>query len=109
MSKGSLREDMPVTAQLIDNMRAALGVDYFNAILVRAMNGEPGCFFSEENGRTFGTPFVERADAVRIGTDAKGNRVDLDNPNAPREPRRGGGQVAWQAALDEQAKQRIKG
>lgn len=108
MSKGSLREEMPVTAQIIDNMRAALGVDYFNAILVRAMNGEPGCFFSEENGRTFGTPFVKRAGAVRIGTDARGNRVDLDNPNAPPEPGRSGGQVAWQEALDEQIKQQTK-
>jgi len=106
MSKGSLREEMPVTAQIIDNMRMALGVEYFNAILVRAMNGEPGCFFSEENGRTFGTPFAK---LVRIGTDARGNRVDLDNPNAPRELGRGGRQVAWQAALDEQAKQNIKG
>lgn len=106
MSSGSLRNEMPVTAAFIDDLRSAFGEQYINRILARAMKGEP-VFFAEENGRQFGTP--SRRHGVRIGKDARGNSIDLDNPDAPKEPRRGGGPVAWQAALDQQKMDNEKG
>src|ERR1700731_4147748 len=55
MKNSSLREQMPVTAKIIDQMRESMGVDEANNIIKRAMGGEPGLFFSEENGIRFGT------------------------------------------------------
>lgn len=48
---------MPETAALIDRMRELMGKDAFDAVLRKAMRGVPGCFYAEENGFTFGTPF----------------------------------------------------
>jgi hypothetical protein len=51
-----LRTVMPITASLIDRMRAQLGRDVVNAMLRKAMAGEAGQFFAMENHKTFGTP-----------------------------------------------------
>lgn len=67
MTKGSLREAMPVTAQLIDEYRAVFGKDNIDKVIRRAMNGEP-VFYAEENGHKFGTPSPLR---VRVQWDEK--------------------------------------
>lgn len=54
----SLREKMPQTAWLIDELRRVFGKEDIDGILRRAMHGEPDCFYAEENGITFGTPFT---------------------------------------------------
>jgi hypothetical protein len=59
MTKGSLRDVMPVTAQLIDEYRAVFGKDNIDQLIRRAMKGEP-VFYAEENGHTFGTPSPPR-------------------------------------------------
>lgn len=59
MAKGSLREVMPITAQVIDEFRKAFGTESVDRQLKRAMQGEP-TFYAEENGHTFGTPSPTR-------------------------------------------------
>jgi hypothetical protein len=56
MKKTSLRLAMPGTAMRIDLMREYMGHAAANELLRRAMNGEPGVFYAQENGLTFGTP-----------------------------------------------------
>jgi hypothetical protein len=68
MTKGGLRDVMPVTAQLIDEYRAVFGTDNIDKVLRRAMKGEP-VFYAEENGHTFGTPSPAR---VRVQWDERG-------------------------------------
>lgn len=68
MTKGSLREQMPVTAQLIDDFRAVFGKENIDGVLRRARKGEP-VFYAVENGHTFGTPSPPR---VRVQWDEKG-------------------------------------
>jgi hypothetical protein len=68
MTKGSLREVMPVTAQLIDEYRAVFGKENIDQVMRRAMKGEP-VFYAEENGHTFGTPSPVR---VRVQWDKRG-------------------------------------
>ena len=68
MTKGSLREVMPVTAQLIDEYRAVFGKENIDQVMRRAMKGEP-VFYAEENGHTFGTPSPAR---VRVQWDKRG-------------------------------------
>lgn len=68
MTKGSLREVMPVTAQLIDEYRAVFGKDNIDQVIRRAMKGEP-VFYAVENGLTFGTPSPPR---VRVQWDERG-------------------------------------
>ena len=76
--KKSMRELMPETAKLIDQMRQLMGKDSFDAILRKAMRGVPGCFYSEENGHTFGTPFkpVNRNKCLYVGRE--GNLVSYE-------------------------------
>jgi hypothetical protein len=68
MTKGRLREVMPVTAQLIDEYRAVFGKENIDGVIRRAMKGEP-VFYAEENGHTFGTPSPAR---VRVQWDERG-------------------------------------
>lgn len=46
---------MPKTAKQIDQMRESMGAAAANEIIRKAMAGEPGFFYAEENGLTFGT------------------------------------------------------
>ena len=82
--KGSMRDVMPGTAALIDEFRAVFGAEYINKILQQGMRGQP-VFWAAENGHTIGTPEVR---GVRIGRDARGNCINLDDPDAAREPQR---------------------
>lgn len=84
MTKQNMRAEMPKTAALIDEFRAVFGTEYINNILQRGMRGEP-VFSATENGHTIGTPEVRY---VRIGRDARGNSINLDDPDAAREPQR---------------------
>lgn len=45
---------MPATAARIDRLRLQLGKVEADRLIRRAMQGEPGCFFSWENCKTFG-------------------------------------------------------
>lgn len=49
MSKGTLREVMPVTADLVDWLRAQLGKEAADAILLKGKQGKGG-FYSAEIG-----------------------------------------------------------
>ena len=84
MKKQNMRAEMPGTAALIDEFRAVFGTEYINKILQRGMRGEP-VFWASENGHTIGTPEVR---GVRIGRDARGNSINLDDPGAGKEPQR---------------------
>jgi hypothetical protein len=55
MSKGSLREQMPIVAATIDDFRAVFGKAYIDKIIRAGINGKP-VFFASENGYTVGTP-----------------------------------------------------
>jgi hypothetical protein len=82
--KGSMRDAMPVTTAFIDNLRSQFGREYIDDIIRRGMRGEP-LFSASENGHTIGTPEVR---GVRIGRDARGNCINLDDPSAGKEPMR---------------------
>lgn len=79
MKKSSLREKMPKTAKLIDDLREVFGKEYIDDILRSAMRGEPDRFYAEENGMTFGTPFspVDRSRCMRW-SERLGGMVPLD-------------------------------
>ncbi len=76
MKKQSLRERMPQTAKIIDQMRESMGTDVFNEILRKAMSGEPGYFFAQENGFVFGTR--DTGTTSVIGWDARGIAYSRD-------------------------------
>jgi hypothetical protein len=76
MTKGSLREVMPVTAALIDEYRAVFGRENIDDVLRRARKGEP-VFYAEENGHKFGTPSPLR---TRVQWDEKGRPYVIE-PN----------------------------
>ena len=84
--KVSMREQMPQVAAIIDAFREAFGVEVVDAAIRRGMRGGQG-FHATENGHEVGTP-VYRG-------------VPLDRTPGQYERRKG--EVAWQAALDQQA------
>lgn len=86
MTKSNMREEMPQVAAIIDAFREAFGVEVVDAAIRRGMRGGQG-FRATENGHEVGTP-VYRG-------------VPLDWP--PGQYERRTGEVAWQAALDQQA------
>ncbi len=86
MSNGNMREQMPQVAAIIDAFREAFGAEVVDAAIRRGVRGGQG-FHAIENGHEVGTP-VYRG-------------VPLDRTPGPYERRTG--EVAWQAALDQQA------
>ena len=54
MSKGSLREQMPVVTEWVDRMRQAFGKEHIDAQIRAGINGQP-VFYASENGHTVGT------------------------------------------------------
>lgn len=82
MTKGSLREQMPVVAALIDEYRTVFGAASIDGVIRRAMKGEP-VFYAQENGHTFGTPSPVR---VRVQWDQRGIPYVL---NAPADEQQG--------------------
>ncbi len=100
MAKGSMREQMPVVAAWIDEMRAAFGTAHIDGILKAGMRGEP-VFFASENGHTVGTP---SAPGWRVLKDERGNRtVVMDGDKQVRSQTDDGdrrknqkGEEAWQ-------------
>lgn len=96
-TKLDMRAEMPVCAAWIDMMREVFGKESVDAAIRRGMRGGQG-FYAVENGHTLGTPVVQ---GVRIGRDARGNSINLDCPDAPKEAGHGGSPVAWEAALDQ--------
>ena len=87
---GSLREQMPQVAAIIDDLRRTFGQEYIDKIIRAGMKGQP-VFFASENGHTLGTPMPQ---GVRVGTDAHGCRYLIDGLPAgdarvdPKENRR---------------------
>ena len=106
MSNGNMREQMPITAAWVDELRRVFGRDYIDRQIRRGLKGD-GVFHATENGHEIGRPPKR---GVRIGRNAFGNSVNLDDPGAPPEPYlRRMGEVAWQQALDEQIVDNEKG
>lgn len=54
MSKGSLREQMPVVTEWVDSMRQVFGKAHINGQIRAGINGKP-VFYASENGHTVGT------------------------------------------------------
>lgn len=69
MAKGSMREQMPVVAAWIDELRKAFGAESIDRQIRKGMRGEP-VFFASENGQTVGTPIPR---GVRVLKDERGN------------------------------------
>lgn len=55
MTKPSMRDQMPVCAEFIDQLREVFGKDHIDGQIRAGMRGEP-TFFASENGHTLGTP-----------------------------------------------------
>ena len=60
------REVMPNVARLVDEKRTEWGAAHVRNCIERGMRGEPGWFYSFENGMVQGTPFT--ADSVTMDT-----------------------------------------
>lgn len=71
MTKGSMREKMPLVTAWIDGMREAFGAEHIDGVIKRGMRGEP-VFFASENGHTVGTPVPL---GWRVLKDERGNRT----------------------------------
>lgn len=84
--KVSMREQMPQVAAIIDAFREAFGAEVVDAAIRRGMRGGQG-FHAIENGHEVGAP-VYRGVLPDRTLGAYGGRQ---------------GEVAWQAALDQQA------
>lgn len=62
MSSGSMREQMPQVAAIIDAFRDAFGAEVVDAAIRRGIRGGQG-FHATENGHEVGTPIIRgRAD-----------------------------------------------
>lgn len=57
-SRRSLREDMPIAAELVDCLREAFGQDYIDGLIRRGRRGEP-VFFVREGQFEFGTRLIQ--------------------------------------------------
>lgn len=73
MTKGSMRDQMPIVTAWIDGMREAFGKEHIDAQIKAGMRGEP-VFFASENGHTVGTPSPPR---WSVRKDEEGNRTVL--------------------------------
>lgn len=69
MAKGGMREQMPLCAAWIDELRSAFGTEYIDKIIRAGMRGAP-VFYASENGHKVGTP-VPAGD--RVVKDERGN------------------------------------
>ena len=92
MSNGNMREQMPQVATIIDAFREAFGTEVVDSAIRRGMRGGQG-FHATENGQEVGAP-VYRG-------------VPLDRTPGRNVGRMG--EVAWQAALDQQVLDNEKG
>lgn len=63
MTKKSMREDMPVVAALIDDLRATFGKEMIDRQIRKGINGQP-TFWASENGHEVGTK-AERGTVIR--------------------------------------------
>lgn len=69
--KGSMRDQMPVTAAWIDLMRAAFGAEHIDGQIRKGMKGEP-VFWASENGHEVGT---KEAEGTKRGRESKASRT----------------------------------
>lgn len=98
MAKGNMRELMPGTAALIDDLRATFGAEYIDAIIRAGVRGQP-VFSASENGHTVGTPVPV---GTRILNDEHGRPCIVESSNGQqhkhvepgRQPKQGG--VKWE-------------
>lgn len=60
-----LREQMPDTAEAIDQLREIFGKDVVDQQIRQAMHGKPG-FYAEENGHTFGIKTIDEGNWVSL-------------------------------------------
>ncbi len=81
MAKGDLREKMPITAALIDDLRSAFGKAYIDGIIRNGIGGKP-VFFSSENGHAVGTPLLQ---GTRVAKDERGTPCILVLPDGTRQ------------------------
>lgn len=92
MARGSMREQMPVVTAFVDQLREAFGREYIDNIIRAGIRGQP-VFHATENGHAVGTPVYRGA--------------PLDKTPEPYLRRTG--KPVWQAALDQQEMDNVKG
>ncbi|HEY0063657.1 MAG TPA: hypothetical protein VGC21_16185 [Telluria sp.] len=81
MAGGELRDKMPLSAALIDDLRSAFGKDFINGIIRAGMAGDP-VFSITENGHALGTPVPYAG--VRVLRDEAGNHTVTVAPDGRR-------------------------
>ena len=77
MAKGSMREQMPVVAAWIDEMRTAFGAAHIDEVIKAGMRGQ-AVFYASENGHAVGTLALP---GWRVLKDEKGDRTVVMNGN----------------------------
>lgn len=72
----SLREQMPWTAALVDQLRLQHGEAQINDQLRRSIKGEPRCFWARENGIEVGTRDTSATSAYVLNERGISVRID---------------------------------
>ncbi|MGZ9027362.1 MAG: hypothetical protein ACXW2U_08830 [Telluria sp.] len=75
-----MREQMPVVAAWIDDLRQAFGAEYIDKIIRDGVRGKP-VFHATENGHTVGTPVPM---GIRVLRDERGNKTVVVDGNGQR-------------------------
>lgn len=72
----NLRSEMPQTAALVDQLRLQQGGEVVNTLLRRAINGEAGLFWANENGHEVGTRDTRATSAYFLNERGISERCD---------------------------------
>ena len=78
---GSLRDEIPKTAALIDDLRDAFGADEINALIKAGLHGA-GTFWASENGREIGS----RPPPPAAGSGITADRMVIARPAPGKRP-----------------------
>jgi len=79
--KKNLRTEMPATAAIIDDLRAAFGAEVIEPAIRSGMAGVP-LFYARENGREIGTRCAQR------GTEINSAQMVIEKPKPPVQEQR---------------------
>lgn len=74
----SLREQMPLTAQLVDQLRLQHGKEFVGSQMRKAIKGEMRCFWARENGIEVGTRNTSITSSYVLNERGISVRVDPD-------------------------------
>ena len=76
--RANLRDEMPTTAAIIDDLRVAFGAEGINQSIKNGIAGVP-TFYARENGREIGTPLDMTGFTVVSGAEMVINPISQED------------------------------